>query len=255
MLGADDAFGAASTDYGVGLSTPPVVCGSFCAGHRAQKVGTMKAFNRVLLAAAAVSSLFLGAGTSHAGLDNELSLVDGQDRTLTVQQWDTFLNGVFPLDRNRLTREWFHSGRAKYNCAGTGCDEFAGTLELGYQIGFPWSLGVGINFSYTTPNILLNNVTPATFFPGTIGSGFGGIITPNLFPGVSISADLGNGPGIQEVATFSVDVSGPAGAVAVSNAHGTVTGAAGGVLLRPFARLIAKTGDSVTTYGEPWNMN
>ena len=68
-------------------------------------------------------------------------------------------------------------------------------------------------------------------------------------------ANLGNGPGIQEVATFSVDVAGPEGAVAVSNAHGTVTGAAGGVLLRPFARLIASTGDSVTTYGEPWNMN
>jgi hypothetical protein len=43
--------------------------------------------------------------------------------------------------------------------------------------------------------------------------------------------------------------------VAVSNAHGTVTGAAGGVLLRPLARLISKSGDSVTTYGEPWNMN
>jgi len=43
--------------------------------------------------------------------------------------------------------------------------------------------------------------------------------------------------------------------MAVSNAHGTVTGAAGGVLLRPFARLISKAGDSVTTYGEPWNMN
>ncbi|MGB8403573.1 MAG: porin, partial [Mycobacterium sp.] len=68
----------------------------------------MKAFSRVLMALiAAVSALFVGAGTSHAGLDNELSLVDGQDRTLTVQQWDTFLNGVFPLDRNRLTREWF----------------------------------------------------------------------------------------------------------------------------------------------------
>jgi hypothetical protein len=52
----------------------------------------------------AVSGLFATSGTSHAGLDNELSLVDGQDRTLTVQQWDTFL-------------------------------------------GFPWSLGVGINFS------------------------------------------------------------------------------------------------------------
>jgi hypothetical protein len=207
----------------------------------------MKAFSRVLVAlVAALAALFTSTGTSHAGLDNELSLVDGQDRTLTVQQWDTFLNGVFPLDRNRLTREWFHSGKAKYIVAGPNADSFEGTLELGYQIGFPWSLGVGINFSYTTPNILLDDATPANPLQ---------VITPNLFPGVSISADLGNGPGIQEVATFSVDVKGANGAVAVSNAHGTVTGAAGGVLLRPFARLIASTGDSVTTYGEPWNMN
>jgi hypothetical protein len=212
----------------------------------------MKAFSRVLVAmVAALAALFVGTGTSHAGLDNELSLVDGQDRTLTIQQWDTFLNGVFPLDRNRLTREWFHSGSAVYNVAGPGADSFEGTLELGYQIGFPWSLGVGINFSYTTPNILLDDANllggPATALTS--------VITPNLFPGVSISADLGNGPGIQEVATFSVDVSGPHGKVAVSNAHGTVTGAAGGVLLRPFARLISNAGDSVTTYGEPWNMN
>jgi hypothetical protein len=207
----------------------------------------MKAISRVLIAlVAAIAALFASTGTSHAVLDNEMSLVDGQDRTLTIQQWDTFLNGVFPLDRNRLTREWFHSGRAKYNVAGAGADEFEGTLELGYQIGFPWSLGVGINFSYTTPNFLLDDATPTNPIQ---------IITPNLLPGVSISADLGNGPGIQEVATFSVDVKGASGAVAVSNAHGTVTGAAGGVLLRPFARLIASTGDSVTTYGEPWNMN
>ena len=213
----------------------------------------MKAFSRVLVAmVAAIAALFVSTGTSHAGLDNELSLVDGQDRTLTIQQWDTFLNGVFPLDRNRLTREWFHSGSAVYNVAGPGADSFAGTLELGYQIGFPWSLGVGINFSYTTPNILFDD---QNFGPGGLLAFQTSIITPNLFPGVSISADLGNGPGIQEVATFSVDVSGPHGKVAVSNAHGTVTGAAGGVLLRPFARLISKAGDSVTTYGEPWNMN
>jgi hypothetical protein len=212
----------------------------------------MKAISRVLVAlVAAIAALFVSTGTSHAGLDNELSLVDGQGRTLTIQQWDTFLDGVFPLDRNRLTREWFHSGRAVYSVTGAGADEFAGTLELGYQVGFPWSLGVGINFSYSTPNILLDDasISPTDFNP------LGSVITPNLFPGVSISADLGNGPGIQEVATFSVDVSGPNGAVAVSNAHGTVTGAAGGVLLRPFARLISGAGDSVTTYGEPWNMN
>jgi MspA len=222
----------------------------------------MKVIGRVLVAMiAAAAALFVGTGTSNAGLDNQLSLVNGQGDTMTIQQWDTFLDGVFPLDRNRLTREWFHSGKAVYNVVGPTADKFKGTLELGYQVGFPWSLGVGINFSYTTPNILLDDTTVNT--PGNaIGNGGVGVfpnglsvITPNLFPGVSISADLGNGPGIQEVATFSVDVEGPNGSVAVANAHGTVTGAAGGVLLRPFARLIAGSGDSVTTYGEPWNMN
>ena len=201
-----------------------------------------------------VAALLVSTGTSHAGLDNELSLVDGKGRTLTIQQWDTFLNGVFPLDRNRLTREWFHSGKAVYSVVGDGAKDFAGTLELGYQIGFPWSLGVGINFSYTTPNIALDQQDIIGTAKGPIDL-FPPISTPPLLPGVSISADLGNGPGIQEVATFSVDVSGDHGAVAVSNAHGTVTGAAGGVLLRPYARLISKDGDSVTTYGEPWNMN
>ena len=218
----------------------------------------MKMMGRALVAlGATVSALFTGAGTSHAGLDNQLTLVDGGGDTLDIEQWDTFLNGVYPLDRNRLTREWCHSGKAVYHVTGPNAANFAGTLELGYQIGFPWSLGVGVNFSYTTPNINLDQT--ALGLPGIAGGAPGNtglvVTTPPLFPGVSISADLGNGPGIQEVATFSVDVSGPDGAVAVSNAHGTVTGAAGGVLLRPFARLISKAGDSVTTYGEPWNMN
>ncbi|HEX5142672.1 MAG TPA: porin, partial [Mycobacterium sp.] len=44
----------------------------------------MKVITRVLVALiAAFAALFVGSGTSHAGLDNELSLVDGQGRTLT----------------------------------------------------------------------------------------------------------------------------------------------------------------------------
>ena len=102
----------------------------------------MKAISRVLVAlVAAIAALFASTGTSHAGLDNELSLVDGQDRTLTVQQWDTFLNGVFPLDRNRLTREWFHSGRAKYIVAGPSADEFEGTLGAGLPDRLPLVAG------------------------------------------------------------------------------------------------------------------
>jgi hypothetical protein len=211
----------------------------------------MKAMRVLVALVAASSALFVGAGTAHAGMDDQMSLVDGKGRTMTIQQWDTVLNGVYALDRNRLTREWFHSGRSVYNVSGPGAEEFAGTLELGYQVGFPWSLNVGLNFSYTTPNIFLSDasLSPLGFDP------IGSVVTPNLFPGASISSDLGNGPGIQEVATFSVDVEGPEGAVAVANAHGMVTGAAGGVLLRPFARLISQAGDNVTTYGEPWDMN
>ncbi len=67
---------------------------------------------------AAVAALFVGTGTSHAGLDNELNLIDGGGRTMTIHQCDTLLNGVFPLDRNRLTREWFHSGKAVYSVVG-----------------------------------------------------------------------------------------------------------------------------------------
>src|SRR5689334_6762731 len=117
----------------------------------------MRILIRVLIAlSVSVAGLLGSTATSHAGLDNQLSLVDGQGDTLNIQQWDTFLNGVFPLDRNRLTREWFHSGKAVYDVTGAGAKDFAGTLELGYQIGFPWSLGVGINFSYTTPNVALD---------------------------------------------------------------------------------------------------
>src|ERR1700736_6243556 len=109
----------------------------------------MKAISRVLIAmVAAIAALFVSTGTSHAGLDNELSLVDGQDRTLTIQQWDTFLNGVFPMDRNRLTREWFHSGSAVYNVAGAGAAQFAGTPEVRFPTGSPRCTGGGGHSHY-----------------------------------------------------------------------------------------------------------
>ena len=210
----------------------------------------MKIAARALAAlVVSLATLFASVGTSHAGLDNELNVVDGKGRTLTIQQWDTFLNGVFPLDRNRLTREWFHSGRANYQVAGPGADKFAGHVGAGVSDRFPVVAGCGHQLQLHHAEL---QPGPDGCHPVPMASL---ITTPPLLPGASITADLGNGPGIQEVATFSVDVAGPSGGVAVSNAHGTVTGAAGGVLLRPFARLISKNGDSVTTYGEPWNMN
>jgi hypothetical protein len=201
---------------------------------------------------AVVAALITGLATSHAAMDNELTVDDSQGRTLNVQQWDVLLNGVSPLDMNPLTREWFHNGRAVYHVSGDGADDFKGTLELGYQVSFPWQLGNAINFSYTTPNLNLDQTAlPGVFsVPGSLV-----VTSPPLLPGVGINLDLGNGPGIQEVSTFKVDISGADGAVAIAGAHGSVTGAAGGVVLRPFARLTSSDGDSVTTYGDPWDMH
>jgi hypothetical protein len=197
-------------------------------------------------------ALVAGAGTSHAAMDNQLSVDDSQGRTLNIQQWDVTLKSVTPLDSNPLTREWFQNGRAVYHVTGENVEDFTGTLELGYQVSFPWKLSNGVNFSYTTPNLNLDQTT----LPGLFGQGGQLLVTsPPLLPGSSFAIDLGNGPGLQEISTFKVDVSGPDGAVAVAGAHGSVTGASGGVTLRPFARITSKDGDSVTTYGEPWELH
>ncbi len=66
-----------------------------------------------------------------------------------------------------------------------------------------------------------------------------------LLPSAGINVDLGNGPGVHEMATFSVAVAGAKGAVEVSHAHGV----AGGVPLGPFACLTTSAGDGVTTLG------
>jgi MspA len=214
----------------------------------------MTVFNRVPVPlVTAIVALFVGSGTSHASLDNEVSQPDHQGRTLTIQQWDTLLNDVPPLDRNRLTREWFHSGKATFIVSGESADDFKGRLELGYQIGFPGTQSVNIGFTYTTPNILLDdaNVNPLSRGFNPLGS----VISTNLIPHPSIDVDSSNGPGVQEVATLSVNVAGGKGTVAVSNAHGTVTGTSGDVLLRPYARLVSNDGDSVTTYGQPQSMS
>ena len=124
---------------------------------------------------------------------------------------------------------------------------FSGTLEFGYQVGIPWSVGQMSTSSHTTPNALLYDVpiTQPTY----------SVITPYLLPGATISTDIGNGPGVQELITFSVPVSGADGAVAIANAHGTVTGVAGGVQVRAFARLTWPDHASITTYGELWNVD
>ncbi len=142
----------------------------------------MKIISRSLVVVSSIIvALLVTTSSARAGLDNEVSIVDDIGRTLTVQQWDTFLNGgCAPLDRNRLTREWFHSGRAKYTVSGPKAAEFAGALELG--VSGQLSVVVG-----RRPQLLLPN--PPTFcwtkrvsHRGT-STHWVGHHPPNLFPG------------------------------------------------------------------------
>lgn len=207
-----------------------------------------------LVAVCAAVTLLSSNAVSSAALDNEQTLVDKANDTLTVQQWNTVFNSVAPLDRNQLTHEWFQSGRVAYTVTGPHAASFSGNLEIGYQVTFAWALGVGIRFAYTTPNLFLNgdNINPfsSTFNP------LRSTISSNLVPSVAIRSDLGNGPGVQEVATFSAPVSGSSGAIDIANAHGTLSGAADGVLIRPYARLTgSNANDTVSTYGDTWDMD
>jgi hypothetical protein len=192
-------------------------------------------------------------GVARAGVDDEVSLVDAKNRTLTIQQWDTAINDIAPLDRNVLTREWFQTGRTKYAVSGLGADVFTGTLLLGYTVSFPYSVAVTMNFNYTTYNFCACTADSigSALPPEAIASS----IPPWPFPTASISVDLGNGPGVKEVSVFSVGVSGLAGDIAVAGGHGTITGVTGDVMLQPFARLVSSAGDSVTTYGAVWNLH
>ena len=192
----------------------------------------------------------MSTGTSHAGLDNELSLVDGQGRTLTIQQWDTFLNGVFPLDRNRLTREWFHSGRAKYTWPGR-VRRVRGHVGAGLPDRLPVVAGCGHQLQLHHAQHPARRSAIAGIEP--VRSVGHHARTCSRVCRSALTWATARASRRWRPSRWTSPV--PHGGVAVSNAHGTVTGAAGGVLLRPFARLISKAGDSVTTYGEPWNMN
>jgi hypothetical protein len=58
-------------------------------------------------------------------------------------------------------------------------------VELGFQVGFPWSLGVGINFSYSTPTSCSTTPTSTRCPPGSTRSARS---SPEPVPGVSIGA-------------------------------------------------------------------
>ncbi|OZC88155.1 hypothetical protein CH282_08395 [Rhodococcus sp. 06-418-1B] len=224
----------------------------------------LKSMGAAVVAGASVVGLVLGTGTASAAVDSTNTVVDANGNVITVTLSDTFLNSVPPLDGNPLTREWFANGVAGWEVTGPDADDFEGTVAIGYQVGYPASLGGSITFGYTTPNISIGggsdtNYDGGGFTDGTTSSSFS---TGDLLPSLGFSAEIAPGPGIVdataasgEIQGTSGDAAGASGTIQIANAHGTATGILGNVRVRPYVSVTSSTGDVAVTYGTPWVFN
>lgn len=201
----------------------------------------LKSMRTAVVASAAVVGLVVGGGSASAAVDDSNSVVDGGGNTITVSQADTFINSVFPLDGSPLTREWFHNGRAIVEVTGPDAADFEGDITLGYQFGYPASLGGELTFSYSTPQL-------------EIGDGDAFTVS-DILPQVGTTVTLEPGPGIEDVEVGTGSASGERTEIQISNVHGTATNIAGNVSVRPYVKVVSSNGDTAVTYGKPWRFN
>ncbi|KAA0927837.1 MspA family porin [Rhodococcus sp. ANT_H53B] len=216
----------------------------------------LKSMSAAVVAGASVVGLVLGTGTASAAVDSTNTVVDANGNVITVSLSDTFINSVSPLDGNPLTREWFANGVAGWTVTGPDADDFEGTVAIGYQVGYPMSLGGSITFGYETPNFSAEFDVPLGAEPSATLS------TNNLLPSAAFSAEIAPGPGIVDATAASGniqgtegDAEGPSGTIQIANAHGTATGILGNVRVRPYVSVTSSTGDVAVTYGTPWTFN
>ncbi|WP_415975233.1 MspA family porin [Rhodococcus sp. 077-4] len=212
----------------------------------------LKSMSVAVAASASVVGLVLGTGTASAAVDSTNTVVDANGNVITVSLSDTFINSVSPLDGNPLTREWFANGTAGWTVTGPDAEDFEGTVAIGYQVGYPASLGGKITFSYTTPGLEVGIASDGTL-DGTLD---------NILPQAGFETEIAPGPGIVdataasgEIQGTSGDAEGASGTIQIANAHGTATGILGNVRVRPYVSVTSSTGDVAVTYGVPWTFN
>ncbi|WP_155980765.1 MspA family porin [Nocardia sp. CNY236] len=218
-------------------------------GSRRTKAGGTRPYTGrrswlVAMGLATAVALALGGGTAVAATDSTESVVDAHQRSISAIQADTVVRGVPPLDRNPLTRQWLHDGKAEFAVSGDTADEFAGTIKIGYLIGYPATIGGKIKIDYTTPSF--------GFDVGTtqIGLDFKG----NLIPSLTGEIEVGFGPGVVQVEIASGPISGSEGYIRIVNFLGTVTGVVGPTTVQPYVTVVSDSGDSVTTLGRFWDI-
>ncbi len=233
----------------------------------------LKSMSVAAVAGASVVGLVLGTGTANAGVDASNTVVDADGNAITINLEDTFVNSVFPLDANPLTREWFGNGRVTWSVAGPSADDFEGTVKVGYQVGYPGSLGGELSIDWATPSVTAgfdtSSVVTSAAGGSTTNSSTNGLKAEvQLVPVATANVTIAPGPGITQsesavaVVDESADITGGEqdaagtdGSIQLANVHGTATGILGNVRVRPYASIVSATGDTAVAYGPVWTFN
>ena len=253
----------------------------------------LKSMSVAVAASASVVGLVLGTGTASAAVDSSNTVVDRDGNTITVTLSDTFIQGVPSLDGNPLTREWFANGKASWDVTGPSADDFEGDVKIGYQIGYPLSIGGTVSIEWASPTLGIdigsgnestagidlidptvdgdgNNTggyNPPTLSLGGVGTSTSGLgFHADLSPQAKGAIALENGPGIVQSESAALPINdgvtgsgsegvGNSGSSQVANLHGTATGILGNVSVRPYVAVTSAQGDVAVTYGVPVRFN
>ncbi|MCM6772287.1 MspA family porin [Nocardia sp. CDC159] len=171
---------------------------------------------------------------------------------LMVTEANTTARSVPPLDGNPLSREAFLSSVAIGQIDGPAGATVAGaTLDVGFEIGVPWSLQ-NIAVDVYTPSVSVNGgVSAGVSVPLTIGPSGPSIgispqvganlgATATILPAQELVFSVTPG-GIEEKSIANLTLTNPLVYLDLSNVHVSVKGALGQVNLRMYVRLTAAT--------------
>ncbi|MEU5842889.1 MspA family porin [Rhodococcus sp. NPDC047139] len=208
--------------------------------------------------AVAVLAAAASHGTAAAAVDNSRILPLDDGRAIEVIQADTSTQSVPPLDSSPLSVEFFHDEVATVRITGPGAETSAGTaVEVGLQVGYPVFLP-GATVTLYTPNLdwgvesgAALNIGIAPEFALELGLESGGALGGQIIPSQEIEIPLEPG-GITDVPIvedFTFD--GASTTIRIAGVHGSVSGAVGPVMIRPYLKAVTADRDTVVTYGVP----
>ncbi|WP_446225828.1 MspA family porin [Nocardia sp. IBHARD005] len=207
----------------------------------------------VLLIIAGLVAIAAG-GPASASVDNSNQVTTLFGDQVTVAQSGTRISSVPPLDSSPLSKEFFADTTTTVAVTGPYSQYLQGSkLTIGYHIGYPVSVE-GAVLNLTSPSISVSggpNISAGLSPAPSVSVGADVGVSATLIPPQELSLTLRPG-GITEVPLINgVPFDGPVARVMIGGMHGSVSGAAGPVTVRPYAQVVIDTGDTVITYGKP----